>query len=57
MILRNALTLAIVILLVAGTSTLVPAQVGPDATEWQTLRPEGEEFSIEIPKDSTAEKR
>src|SRR5918999_4773577 len=52
---RKSLVFAIASLLVAGMQFYVPAQVVSDSTEWGKLSPEGEEFSIDIPKDSTSE--
>jgi TonB family protein len=51
----NKIVLAIVSLLLAGTQFLVPAQAGSASIEWETFRPEGEEFTILMPKGSTAE--
>jgi TonB family protein len=51
----NTLVLALVGLLLAGTQFVVPAQSGSTSIEWETIRPEGEEFTILMPKGSTAE--
>ncbi|MGH9966842.1 MAG: TonB family protein [Pyrinomonadaceae bacterium] len=49
-----ALSLLIVFTLTAYQRS-TPAQTTSDASEWETLRPEGEEFGIQMPKNSTAE--
>jgi TonB family protein len=49
------MVLAIVSLLLAGTQLLVPAQAASAPIEFETIRPEGEEFTILMPKGSTAE--
>jgi len=51
----HSVVFAIAILLLAGTQLYAPAQEVSGSIDWRTLRPEGEEFSIDIPKDSTAE--
>jgi TonB family protein len=51
----NILVLALVILLTAGTQLLVPAQAGSSSIDWETFRPEGEEFTILMPKGSRSE--
>ncbi len=51
----NTLVLAVGSLLLAGTQLLVSAQTESTSIEWETFRPEGEEFTIQMPKGSTAE--
>lgn len=36
------------------TKASAPAPTQPDTTDWETLRPEGEEFSVLMPRGSTA---
>jgi TonB family protein len=51
----NKVVLVIASLLFAGTQLLVPAQAGSPPIEWETIRPDGEEFTVLMPKGSTAE--
>ena len=43
-----------IVLLTAGLLSVVAAQ-SPNTTDWETLRPEAEEFSVLMPKGSTFE--
>lgn len=45
----------LVLTLVLGFTTIVSAQSAANTTDWETLRPEGEEFSVLIPKGSKFE--
>jgi protein TonB len=47
--------LAIVVSLILVLLTLASAQSPASTPDWETLRPEGEEFSVLMPKGSTAE--
>jgi TonB family protein len=44
-----------ILLLILSLLTLAPAQSTATTTDWETLRPEGEEFSVAMPKGSTFE--
>jgi hypothetical protein len=44
-----------VILLLVVVSESLPAQMNGSSSEWETLRPAGEEFTIQMPKNSTVE--
>src|SRR5436190_4159640 len=43
------------LVMLVGTQTFATAQSNVSSLEWETLRPEGEEFTILMPKNSTAE--
>ena len=47
--------LAIAVSLILGLLTLASAQSTASTSDWETLRPEGEEFSVLMPKGSTFE--
>lgn len=51
---QNRIVLVLVTLLLMGSQISLPAQTGA-TDEWEILRPEGEEFSIMMPKGSTSE--
>jgi TonB family protein len=42
-------------LLVLALPSFLPAQSSSKAIEWETLRPDGEDFSVQIPKGSTSQ--
>jgi TonB family protein len=44
-----------IVLLIAGLLSAALAQSPANKSNWETLRPEGEEFTVEIPKGSTFE--
>lgn len=44
---------ALIVLFTAGLLSAVSAQSLANRSEWETLRPEGEEFTVSIPKGST----
>jgi TonB family protein len=46
---------SIVLLLTGGLLSVVAAQSQASTTDWETLRPEGEEFTVVMPKGSTFE--
>ena len=46
---------ALVLSLILGLLTLASAQTSLSTSDWETLRPEGEEFSVLMPKGSTFE--
>lgn len=48
----NSLTLA---LLIVALPSLLPAQSSVKTIEWETLRPDGEAFSVQMPKGSTSQ--
>lgn len=51
----NGKVLAIASSLILGLLTLASAQSTAGTSDWETLRPEGEEFSVLMPKGSTFE--
>lgn len=50
MLLPSRKVFALIVMLAAGLVSVVEAQ-----SEWETLRPEGEEFTVQMPKGSTLE--
>jgi hypothetical protein len=50
MLLPSCKLFALIVVLTAGLVSVVQAQ-----SEWETLRPEGEEFTVQMPKGSTLE--
>ena len=46
---------AIIVLLTAGLLSVVTAQSSASTSDWETLRPESEEFTVLMPKGSTFE--
>jgi TonB family protein len=54
MLLPSCKIFAAIVLLTAGLLAAVAAQ-SPNTTDWETLRPEAEEFSVLMPKGSTFE--
>ncbi len=55
MLSRTSIVLALATLLVAGTQFLAPAQATSGSPDWAVLSPEGEDFSILMPKDPVTE--
>jgi TonB family protein len=55
MLSRTSIVLALATLLLAGTQFLAPAQATSVSTDWAILTPEGEDFSILMPKDPVTE--
>jgi TonB family protein len=51
----SAKLFAIVVSLILGLLTIASAQSSASTSDWETLRPEGEEFSVLMPKGSTFE--
>ncbi len=46
---------ALILVFTAGLLSVVNAQSSANTSEWETLRPEGEEFTVQMPKGSTFE--
>lgn len=51
----RAIRLFLLFIIVASLPAIAGAQSAVSVLEWETLRPEGEEFTIQMPKNSTAE--
>lgn len=51
----RAIRLFVLFIVVASLPAIARAQSAGSVLEWETLRPQGEEFTIQMPKNSTAE--